>query len=111
MTWFSREIEVELKWILPLKILLKEVMPKIKMPKWKKDGDAQAYLESLFESAEITPEDKPKEVYDKYAIFRDYSIDVFRKYFNMVKKEVVNSNVAEVTPEVRKKGATSTNKD
>ena len=44
-------------------------MPKIKMPKWTKDGDAQGYLESLFESAEITPEDKPTDVYDKYAIF------------------------------------------
>ena len=80
------------------------------MPKWKKDGDAQVYLESMFESAEITPEDKPKDVYDKYAIFWDYSIDVFRKYFNMVKKEVVNLNVTEVTPEVAKKKSTSTNK-
>ena len=89
---------------------MKELMPKIKMPKWKKDGDAQVYLESLFESAEITPKEKPKDVYDKYAIFRDYSINVFRKYFNMVKKEVVNSNVTEVTPEVAKKKSTSTNK-
>ena len=38
------------------------------MPKWKKDGDAQVYLESL-NVLRVTPEDKRKDVYDKYAIF------------------------------------------
>ena len=69
------------------------------MPKWMKDGEAQKYLESLFDSQELRDSDKPKDVYDKYACFRDFSLDVFRKNFAITKKEFVNSNKSTITPE------------
>ena len=49
------------------------------MPKWMKYRDAYQYLKGLFESGELGEKDKPKDVYDKYAGFREYSMDVFRK--------------------------------
>ena len=69
------------------------------MPVWKKDGEPQLYLEGLFESSELSNNDKPKDVYEKYAIFRDYSIDVFRKNFNLVKKNLINGKSNAVTPD------------
>ena len=71
------------------------------MPKWMKDGDAQQYLEGLFESGELGEKDKPKDVYDKYAGFREYSMDVFRKKISIMKKEYINLNHSTVTPETK----------
>ena len=51
-------------------------------PKWTKDSDVQEHLEALFQSGELKDLDKPKDIYDKYAAFREYSIEVFRKNFN-----------------------------
>ena len=60
------------------------------MPKWMKDGDAQQYLEGLFESGELGAKDKPKDVYNKYASFREYYMDVLRKKLSITKKEYIN---------------------
>ena len=73
------------------------------MPKWMKDGEAQKYLESLFESKELKDSDKPKDIYEKYACFRDFSLDVFRKTFALTKKEFINSKRSAITPETNTK--------
>ena len=71
--------------------------------KWTKDCDIQQYLENLFQSGELNLDDKPKDVYDKYTAFRQYSLDVFRKNFNLTKKSVVNDIPKKVTPTTERK--------
>ena len=69
------------------------------MPNWTKDCEMQVYLESLFESGELGETDKPKDVFERYAQFREYSIDVFRKNFNSTKRAFVNGQkTPRVTP-------------
>ena len=74
------------------------------MPNWTKDCEMQVYLESLFESDELGETDKPKDVYEHYAQFREYSIDIFRKNLNSIKRAFVNGrNTPRVTPMQDKK--------
>ena len=77
-------------------------------PAWTKNCKNQKYLESLFQSGEVTLEDKPKEIYGKYSCFGVHSLDVFRNNFNKVKKAFLNnpksSSVKGSLPQNKKRG-------
>ena len=77
-------------------------------PAWTKNCENQKYLESLFQSGEVTLEDKPKEIYGKYSCFGVHSLDVFCNTFNKVKKAFLNNTkplcMKQLLPPNKKRG-------
>ena len=65
--------------------------------KWTKDCEVQQYLENLILNGKIKVDDEPNEIYEKYTAFCQYSLDVFRKNFNLTKKSHVNEQPKKVT--------------
>ena len=53
--------------------------------RWTENCPAQKELVKRMDSGDLTSESQPKPTYDKYSVFKNYSLVTFRNHFAFVK--------------------------
>lgn len=79
--------------------------PKDRKPKkrWNSNGDDAKLLRDLFRNGEITRDDAPKTIYDKYKqFFHHYDLGVFRTNLYRIREQVEVEGEPQEQPPGRK---------